>query len=57
MKIVMLSLSIGILGYFALASLPEPSGPPRLAASSQVASEIAPAEDNARDTLVVRGRH
>jgi hypothetical protein len=34
MKIVLCSLSIAILGYFALQMLPARDGPPRLAANS-----------------------
>ena len=54
MKIVALSISIGILGYFALQALPGLDEAPNLAASSHDANAAASPADTPR---VARGRN
>jgi hypothetical protein len=53
MKIALLSLSIAVLGFFALQALPEPGARPQLAMHS------SDAEDKAATPrpVIVRGRH
>lgn len=55
MKIVLLSLSIGILGYFALQALPRRDHNPRLAENSAPATTEA--SQATRDVRRVRGHH
>ena len=53
MKIVLCSLSIAVLGYFALQTLPALNAPPRLAANSTDVADDASADS--RGAPRVRG--
>ena len=54
---VLLSLSIAVLGYFALQYLPERGHAPRLAANSSNASETTAPPTPSAVPGIARGRH